>query len=339
MNPRETIDAIWPVVWAAAYHIQEWHTGNRSGANHWQFGGPNGWDCSGYTAAAFKKPGEIEYHLRGGAEVRVTGIEVTGVKPEDVYVGPIEATGDQKVVRAGVVGNRNATQDDIPWELEYRDLAAQTALDKLAREVGASLSIGLRQQIGYGSEIAQISGETELTIQAEASFRQAWEREMTAHREHEVTSKRDIVIRAMHEAVLERVETVGPARQVIRAKGALSFGLWLHAPGHFWAEWDNLSDFCAVLQGIDAKRSFNEGDWLGFYRTHPVPYEKLARFRQPVYAESEKVREFEEASNVRVDIRSEPLDHVTALNDALAVIAERGPSDELRRLAAEALEV
>ena len=332
MNQQKTIDAIWRIVEAAAYHIQEWHTHPRGG-NHFQFGGPGGWDVTRYTAAAFRKPGEIEYRLRGGAEVRVTGIDVVGVKPENVDVGPIEPAGPQKVVRADVLPNRNATLDDIPWKLTYRDLSAKTELDKLAREVGASLSVGLRQQIGYGSEIAQISGETELTVNMEASFRQAWEREMTAHREHEVTSERDMVVRAMHEAVLERVETVGPARQVIRAKGELTFGIWLHAPGHFWAEWKNLADFCATLQGFDANRSFNAGDWLPFYKAHPVPVEKLAPFQQPVYAESEKVREFEEASNVRVDIKSMPLDAKHALIDALTLLAMKSESTQLRGLA------
>ena len=210
--------------------------------------------------------------------------------------------------------------------------------DKVAREVGASLSVGLRQQIGYGSEIAQISGETEITVNMEASIKAAWETAMTAHRESEVTGKRDIIVRAMHRGVLERVETVGPARQVIRAKGALQFGIWLHAPGHFWAEFDNLDDWCAMLQGIDAKRTFSEHDWLGLYRAHPVPSERLAPFRQTIYAESEKVREFEEASNVDVVIRSDPLNDAARLQDALKLVSMHASSETLRELAAAELD-
>ena len=336
MNDK-LIKALWPVVEAAAYHIQEWHTHVRGG-NHFQFGGPGGWDVTPAIAAAFVKPGLIEYRLKGGAEVRITDLDVTGVQPEDVDVGPIEPAGPQKVVRADVIPNRNGTLDDVPWKLAYRDLRAETVADKVAKEVGASLAVGLRQQVGYGSEIAQISGETELTVNMEASVRAAWERELSTHREHEVSSERDIIIRAMHEAVLERVETVGPARQVIRARGGLKFGIWLHAPGHFWASWKSLSDFCAYLQGIEAPAEFNEGNWLAFYRAHPVPSGKLAPFRRTVYAESEKVREFEEASNVRVDIRSDPLNDDARLQDALRLVALRGKDAELRRLAQDALE-
>lgn len=334
---QKTIDALWPIVEAAAYHIQEWHTHPRGG-NHHQFGGPGGWDVTRYIAAAFAKPGTIEYRLRGGAEVRITDIDVTGVRPEDVMVGPIEPAGPKKVVRAEVLEHRNDTLDDVKWELEHRDLQATTTADKVSKEVGASLTVGLRQQIGYGSEIAQISGETELSVQMEASVKAAWDREMTAHQEHEVTGKRNLVIRAMHESVLERVETIGPARQVIRAKGALKFGIWLHAPGFFWVSWDNMSDFMATLQGIDAPRKNNEGDWLEFYRQHPVPYDRLEPFRRTIYAESEKVREFEEASNIRVDIRSTPLTDKAKLADALRLIALQSQNPELRRLAAAEVE-
>lgn len=330
---QETIDALWPTAAAVAYHIQEWHT-HRRGANHMQFGGPEGWDGSRYVVAAFAEPGVIDYRLRGGAEVRIFGIDVTDVKPEDVYVGPIEHIGTPRVVRAQVLANRNTTMDDVPWAMKYRDLQAQTMADTVAKEVGASLAVGLRQQVGYGSEVAQISGETEVTLNMEASVKAAWERAMTAHKEHEIESSRDIVIRALHEATLERVETVGPARQIIKAKGALAFGVRIHAPGSWVFQWDNMADFIAALQGIETKTG---GQWRDLYRAYPVPIEKLAPFRQTVYAESVKVREFEEASNVRVDIRSEPLNDETKLQDALRLVALQGPTPELRQLAEAAI--
>lgn len=335
-SQQKMIDALWPIAEAAALHIQEWHTWDKGGANHQQFGDPaaGGWDNSRYIAAEFAEPGAIDYRLRGGAEVRIIDLDVVGVKPEDVEIGPIEPTGPQRVVRAQVIPNRNTSLDDIPWELEYRDLQAQTHAATVAKEVGASISAGLRQQVGYGSEAYGIQGETELTLNIEASIKAAWEDVMTSHREHEVTSKREILIRAMHEATLERVETIGPARQVIRAKGLLKFGIRLHAPGHFVFKWGSMADFVAALQGIDTKSG---NQWLDFYRRWPVPAGKLNIFRHPVYAEIEKVREFEEASNVRVDIRSEPLNDAARLQDALRLISLHAASDELRALAAQEL--
>ena len=338
MNQEKTIADVWPIARAIGQHVQSHHVPAHGGDAKW-FTRPH-WDGSSYIAAAFAEPGVIEYRVNQHADIRITDIDVAGVKPEDIDVGPIEPAGPQKVVRAGVVGNRNATMDDVPWELEYRDLAAQTALDKMAREVGASLAVGLRTQVGYGNEAIGITGETELSVQAEASFRQAWEREMTAHREHEVTSKREITLRAMHEATLERVETVGPARQVIRARGALKFGCRFHASGEWWVSFDSIADFVALIQGIDAKHTTNNGaSWLPFYRAHPVPVAALAPFRQTVFAETEKVREFEEASNVRVDIRSEPLNDGARMADALAYLAKHGPTPELRREASAAMDL
>ena len=264
---------------------------------------PN-WNGQNYMTAGFSKPGTIEYRVNPHADIKITGIDVAGVKPEDIYVGPIEPTGDQRVVKSEIIGNRNETLDDISWELTHRDLTSETMADKVAKEVGASLSVGLRQQIGYGSEIAQISGETEITVNMEASIRAAWEREMTAHRESEVTGTRDMIVRAMHRGVLERVETVGPARQVIRAKGALKYGIFFHSSGNWHYQFDTIDTFLAVLGGLDVSKGVTDnhggaGDGLKqFYRMHPVPQNRLEVFRQTVYAESEKVREFEEASNV-----------------------------------------
>ena len=339
---QKTVDALWPIARAIGQHVQEWHVPERSHADAKNFTRPN-WDGQNYMTAGFSEPGVIEYRLNPHADIRIVEIDVAGVKPEDVYVGPIEATGDQRVVKAEIIGNRNETLDDAPWELTHRDLAAQTASDKAAREVGASLAVGLRQQVGYGSEIAQISGETELTVNMEASVKAAWEREMTAHRESEVTGKRDIIIRAMHRGVLERVETVGPARQTIRAKGALKFGVYFHSSGNWHYTFDTIDTFIALLSGLDVSTGIvdNHGGFpsglKSFYRQHPVPSDKLAVFRQTVYAESEKVREFEEASNVDVVIRSDPLNDEARMSDALRLVALQGPTPELRRLAEEAL--
>ena len=201
---QKTIDALWPVAEALAYHIQEWHVHQR-GANHQQFGDPanGGWDNSRYAQAVFVKPGELTYRLRGGAEVILKNIDVAAPKPDDVYVGPIEPAGDQRVVKSEIISTLNDTLNDVDWKLTHRDLISTTTADKVAKEVGASLSVGLRQQIGYGSEIAQISGETEITVNMEASIRAAWEREMTSHRESEVTGERDILISALHRGRLE----------------------------------------------------------------------------------------------------------------------------------------
>ena len=317
---QKTISALWPVAQAAALHIREWHVPERLNADARHFH-PSVWDGGIYVAAAFSKPGQITYRLKGGAKVTLKNIEASAVSPDDVYVGPIEPTGDQRVVKSEIISTLNDTLNDVPWKLTHRDLISTTAADKVAKEVGASLAVGLRQQVGYGSEIAQISGETELTVNMEASVKAAWEREMTSHRESEVTGERDILISALHRGRLERVETVGPAKQIIRAQGLLGFGLHLHSPGHFWAEWDNLSDFMAMLQGIDAKRSFNAGDWIDLYRGYPVYPEKLIPFQQKVHAESEKVREFEEASNIDVVIRSEPINDQARLLDALKLLS------------------
>ena len=96
-SQQKTIQALWPIAKAAASHIRHHHIWTR-GADHKQFGSP-GWDGSDYIAAAFAEPGVIEYRLKGGADVRIIDIDVEGIRPADVDVGPIEPNGPQRVVR------------------------------------------------------------------------------------------------------------------------------------------------------------------------------------------------------------------------------------------------
>ena len=290
---QKTINSLWPVARAVGQHLQEWHVPERNGDAKY-FTRPH-WDGQGYMTAGFSEPGTVEYRVNPHADLRIVNIDVAGVKPEDIHVGPIEPTGDQRVVSSEIIGHRNSSVNDVHWKLTHRDLTAETMADKVAKEVGASLSVGLRQQIGYGSEIAQISGETEITVNMEASIRAAWEREMTSHRESEVTGERDIIVSALHRGVLERVETVGPARQVIRAKGMLKFGVYCHSSGNWHLTFDSVETFLRCSSAVSTCRralpTTHGGfpaDWKAYYRQYPgagrqarrVPPDRLRRERE-----------------------------------------------------------
>ena len=334
-NQQRSITALWPMAKAAANYVKHHHLWPH--ADHKLFGPQGdggGWDGSDYIAAAFAEPGVIEYRLRGGADVRIQGIDVVGVDPQDVYVGPIEPNGPQRIVRTNLVTAANRTMTDVPREMKYRDLKALTQASTVAKEVGASIAAGMRQQVGYGSELYGIEGETELTLNIEASVKAAWEDMVTAHQENEIESTRQLMERAWHELTVERVESVGPAKQVIRAKGALKFGLRLHSPNGFIVHWDSMDDFIATLQGIEIKGGH---PWLGFHKAHPIQAATLEPFRQTVYAESEKVREFEEASRVQVEIREAPLNDKAAMIDALQLLSMKAEMTQLRGLAAAEL--
>ena len=335
---QKTIDALWPIALAIGRHIKEHHTAHGQ-AMH--FGGA--WDGSSRIAAAFAGPGVIEYRLNNGADIRLTNIDVAGVKPEDITIGPITPTGPQKTVSSRVMSTRNETLDDIQRELKYRDLQAQEMASKVASEVGVGMSVGLRQQIGYGSEIAQIQGETELTVNIEASFKQAWENQVTSRREVEIESVRQIVERAMHELLIERVEQIGPARQEITAKGRLTFGIRVHSNSHWWVSWDSLATFLSDLQGVAPESGITDNHgatgpaWGGFYRHHPVPRAKLAQFQAPQYLSHTRVREFEENTNVDVRVKSVPLNDKARLQEALKLVSMQAQSDELREMAKKEL--
>ena len=199
---------------------------------------------------------------------------------------------------------RNDSDMALDRTTEYRDLQAETHAENVANEVGASIAAGFRQQIGYGGDLYGISGETELTLNIEASFKRAWETSTTTHREHEMTSETSFEVPPRTHAYFERVEQVGPARQVITASGALAFGCRLHSSGHWVDEWETIQDWVANVQGIETPNGYR---WMQFYRAHPIPSSKLEIFRSRPHATVEKIREFEEAHNVQIVVRTEPL--------------------------------
>ena len=272
---QKVIDKLWPVALAIGKHMQDWHNGRGGSDNKWFH--HKHWDGKSYISAGFAEPGVIEYRLNHGADVQIRNMTIKDVKPEDIEIGPIEPTGPQRVVRADIMSTRNSTLDDIERELIYRDLEAVTHSENVANEVSASMAAEFSQSVGYGSEVAQIQGETSFKLSFEAAFRRAWENSVSRTREHEMESVRKFLEKALHDTAIERIESVGPARQVIRATGELAFGCKIHSSGHWWIGWESMDEFMASLKGIhvphDAGNKFEK-----FYRANPVPADMMDVF-------------------------------------------------------------
>lgn len=335
-NMKEaTIATVWPIARAVARHIREHHPA--AGMNPRWFGRKH-WDGNSYEAAAFAGPGEIEFRLNHAADVRIINLDIANVTPGNVHVGPIVPVGEPRIVNSRVIGSPNKTNNDVPWEFKYRDLTAATQAATVAKEVGASVTAGLRQSVGYGSEMYGIQGETELSLEVQASVKAAWENAMTSHRETEIESTRDITQDPWTKTVIERVETIGPARQTITAKGELKFGFRVHSKNGFVVWYDTTPAYMASAIGVQTEgvRYESTGNWVAAYRAVKTPESLLAPIRTPVYAIVEKVREFEENTNVDVSIRTESLTSEAQLREAIKLISLKGP-DALKTAAADHL--
>ena len=330
---KQTIHDLWPIARAVGRHMQDWHDGRGGSDSKWFSKG--NWDGESYVSAGFAEPGVIEYRLNHSADIRIVNMTIKDMKPGDIDIGPIEPIGPQRVVRADIMSTRNSTLEDIERELKYRDLEAQSYSENVANEVSAGMAAEFSQSVGYGSEVAQIQGETSFKLSFEAAFKRAWDNSSTRSREHEIESVRKFLEKAMHNTVVERIEKVGPARQVIRATGELRFGCRVHSSNNFIQTWESMDDFIATLKGIDNKS--DEADWHVFYRQFTVPENKLEVFRGTVNTTVEKIREFEETTNVEVDFRAEPLNDEARFQDALKLVALQAKNPRLRKLAEKAL--
>ena len=327
---QKTFEAAWPIARAIGRHMQEWHDG-RGGSDGCDFK-KNCWDGDSYIAVAFTEPGTIQFRLNKGADVSLTNLMPRDFKPEDIEIGPITPTGEQKIIRADIFSKNNHGMHDHQRELEYRDTSSVSTTETITNEVSVGMAMEFEQSLGYGSEVAQIQGETRFKMSFEAAFRRAWETSTTRTREFETISKSSFTEPAMHQTLYERVETVGPARQIITATGRLAFGCKVHSSGNWWKGWNTIDDFIACIQGID-NGSDDPRNWLSFYRAHPVPSSKLEEFYQPVIATVEHVREFQEAHRVEVEANFTPLTDEAKLQNALKLVAAQCGNKRLKKLA------
>ena len=193
----------------------------------------------------------------------------------------------------------NRLDSDIERAITIRDLSSD--VENVANEVGVGVSLGFRQQLSYGGDLYGIGGETEITANVSAEYKRSWDSSRT--RGFEIEGERRFVEKAKHRTVFERVETVGPARQTITARGLLTFGIRVHSSNVWVHTWPDIGQMLANWQGIDAGANFHV-DW---YRAHPVPNARNHPAFAPVYATVEKVREFQHSTNIEVDIWDAPL--------------------------------
>ena len=334
---KQTINACWPIALAMAtqFRVQHGSGYGQSSAKHF---GTEHWDGKTYQVADFAEPGTIEYRLSPWADVRVVNLDIANVTPENVHVGPIEPVGEQRLINSRVMSSPNETGDDIDWEFKYRDLTSESVASAVAKEVGASVTAGLRQSVGYGSEMYGIQGETELSLQIEASVKAAWENTMASHREMEIESTRQIIQRAFTKTILERVEQIGPARQVITAKGELKFGFRLHSRGHFVKTWKTTPALLAEAKGIEVNPDLidyhgYDTTWGWFYRQYPTPDALLDPIKVPVFSTIEKVREFENNTSVDLRVFREALNDEARLQEAIRLVAEQCENAGLKEMA------
>ena len=325
---QKTIDALMPIAQSVATHVRDYLLQYGGEPHHFR-------KYDGNLMGVWSAERQITFRHPHGAEVIIGNLDVPEVLPEDIVVGPIVPTGPQKVVRASVMEYDNDTLNVIERELKYRDLEAQSKTDNLAREVGASMAAGFRQQIGYGGDLYGISGETEFSLNLEASFKQAWEESVTRSKEHEMESLSKILNSVMHKLYVDRVEQVGPAKQITKAKGRINFSVAIHTPGHWIYQWDNRRDMLANWQGVHAESNVG---FLDFYKAHPVPNANNHPVFQSVWAEVETVREFEESSSLKVHVREEPLNNEAAYKDALKLITMFSNNEQLKALAQQELD-
>ena len=262
--------------------------------------------------------GEITYRLRGGGIIRLFNLDVPNVAADDITIGPVTPVGRQEVVRSNVFTTTNYLDTDITRTISTTDSISESRTESLTEEAGVAVSLGFRQQLSYGSQLAGISGQTEITANVKAEYKRAMQNSNSFLKDFSLESTRQFTEKARHTTIFDRIERVGPARQTITVRGELEFGIEAEAPGHWKFRWPSRRSLKASMYGIES-----EVDHLvDFYRKHPIA-DTIKRTEQylrssPIFwkkiATVTKVIEFRNVHSSTVSVRDVAL-NIDAIDD------------------------
>ena len=111
--------------------------------------------------------------------------------------------------------------------------------------VGASVTVGIHQSIGYGSEIAQVQGETSFGIDVTASFDAGWEYGNSTER----TVTTDITIPPKTRTTVTATKEISKLRQTVDYTAELDFTVKLQNHGTQYFEIESMDDVRAIVDG------------------------------------------------------------------------------------------
>ena len=257
---------------------------------------------------AWTGDGEITYNLQGGGVIKFFNIDVPTVNADNITVGPITPIGSQEVVRANLFTTSNYLDTDILRTISTTDDISEMHTSSLTEEVGVSVSLGFRQQLSYGSQLAGISGQTEITANVKAEYRRAMQNSNSFMKAFSLESTRQFTEKARHTTIFDRVERVGPAQQTIAVNGELEFGIEALAPRHWKFRWPSRRSLRASMSGIESEVRY----LVDFYKTHPIAYtqEGIDQFMSsspifwPRVATVTKTLEFRNVHSSTVSVRN-----------------------------------
>lgn len=332
-DPQKTVETLRPMVHALALHVRDHLLKHGVDARQFYF------VDNTPAAAAWSGERRITYRFPGGAEVTAFELRPTPPSPGDITVTR-EPEGQSKVVDALVRRTKNSSPVDLRRKLKWADSESESESSRDAgmQEVTAGVELGMRTLIGAeaGGEMwgGSVKAEQEFTAKFNAGYMQAWERETQKSRgtEKSTESEWGFGILAYHASKFTSIVEETPMRETTRIRGALEFGIKIHAPGYWNFKWPNRRSLLANLRGIptEGEGFFIEDQGVRFmqecYQSHPLPdAEKLAIF-DDAWAEIEYSRVIKDSKLFDTDFGMEPLNDTAALRSALLRIQAHDPA-------------
>ena len=174
-------------------------------------------------------------------------IELKDIRPK----GTADLTVDEPVFLDEKIADLNSVEviNSSPCELTREYTFTEESSMETSIDIGVEIGLELRQQVGYGSEIAQINGETEVTASVNTSFslQNSWSKSEC----REVTNS--ITVPPNTKVTLTSRRSVSKFKQRIRANCDLDFTILFHSPGNWVEQVDDIEEMNQIFAGFGDK--------------------------------------------------------------------------------------
>lgn len=218
-----------------------------------------------------------------GVSVFFYDIRATKVNQDDIVYGPPDLV-DSETISQVAISEKNFTYDPIPWTPSFADRRESEDTD--SKQLGTTISLGLRQLISYGGEAYAFKGETEVTTSIQQSINLGEQRRKLFR--SDIDSVVDIKVPPFQQLHRTRTVKEGTYKQRITTKAPIDFGIVVESARDFRLDFASREDAILAMTGSVADNGHN---WADKYRENPItemqgvddPFVILNQFLAPMY--------------------------------------------------------
>lgn len=218
-----------------------------------------------------------------GVSVFFYDLRPSKVSQDDIVYGPPDLV-DSETISQVAISEKNFTYDPIPWTPSFADRRETEDTD--SKQLGTTISLGLRQLISYGGDAYAFKGETEVTTSIQQSINLGEQRRKLFR--SDIDSVVDIKVPPFQQLHRTRTVKEGTYKQRITTKAPIDFGIVIESARDFRLDFSSREDAILAMTGSVADNGHN---WADLFRQNSIremfnvgdDFDELNKFLAPMY--------------------------------------------------------